>query len=85
MMRLDVHITPRQYRDGFADRIALLLFKGAFSAMRGRWRARRQLVVFDCRPLVGDIRQRHPTLQQITFDLEPLDDVADAVVKQQVR
>jgi hypothetical protein len=77
-MRLDVHMTPRQYRDGFADRIALLLFKGTFSALRGRWRARRQLAVIDCtRPRLA--------LRQVTFELEPLDDVADAVAQQQVR
>ncbi len=79
-MRLDVHMTPRQWRDGFADRIALLLFKGTFRALRGRWRARRQLAVIDC----GRPCQRLE-LRQVTFDLEPLDDVADAVAQQQVR
>jgi hypothetical protein len=78
MMRLDVHMTPRQHRDGFADRIALLLFKGTFRAMQGRWRARRQLVVYDCRPC-----RKQLALRQVTFDLEPLDDIADAVVAQQ--
>jgi hypothetical protein len=79
MMRLDVHMTPRQYRDGFADRIALLLFRGSFGSLRGRWRARRQLVVFDCQ------RRQRLELRQVTFDLEPLDAVADAVAKQQAR
>ena len=79
MMRLDVHMTPRQYRDGFADRIALLLFKGTFRALQGRWRARRQLAVIDC------TRRRRLDLRQVTFDLEPLDDIADAVAEQQVR
>jgi len=84
-MRLDVHMTPRQFHDGFADRIAALLYTGRFRALRGRWRVRRQLVVFDCRPLIGACRQRYPTLQQVTFALEPLDAVADAVAEQQVR
>lgn len=78
-MRLDVHMTPHQYRDGFADRIALLLFKGSFRGLRGRWRARRQLAVIDC------TRRHRLELRQVTFDLEPLDDVADAVAQQQAR
>lgn len=84
-MRLDVHMTPRQFRDGFADRIAALLYTGRFRSLEGRWRVRAQLAVLDCLPLVGDIRQRYPTLQQVTFSLEPLDAVADAVAERQAR
>lgn len=84
-MRLDVHMTPRQFRDGFADRIAALLYTGCFRVVRGRWRVRRQLRVLDCTPLVGACRPRMPTLQQVTFELEPLDAVADAVAERQVR
>jgi hypothetical protein len=75
-MRLDVHMTPRQFRDGFADRIAALLYTGCFRALRGRWRVRRQLRVLDCR------RRQRLELQQVTFDLEPLDAAADAVAEQ---
>ena len=75
-MRLDVHMTPRQYRDGFADTIADLLAEGSFRALAGQWQVRRRLAVLDS-------ERRGLVLRQVTFDLAPLDLVALRIAQRQ--
>lgn len=76
-MRLDLHMSPRQHREGFADRIARLLAAGEFRALRGQWRVVRKLAVHDT-------SGRRPLLQHVTFELEPCDAVAQDIAARQV-
>jgi len=75
-MRLDVEMSRSQYCTGFAERIARLLRAGTFCALRGRWRVRRQLALYDRRSELRDMRR-------VTYALEPLDTVARDVLNRQ--
>lgn len=68
-MRLDVHMQPHQFRNGFADRVSELLATGRFRPLAGRWRTRRRLALLAT-------ERRGIVLRQVTFDLVPLDTVA---------
>lgn len=76
-MRLDVHMTPRQYRDGFPQRITRLLATGTFGSLAGVWRVRRQLALLEA-------EQRGLVLRQVTFDLVPLDTTALRIAQRQL-
>lgn len=67
-MILQVHMTPWQYLDGYADRIGELLGEGSFRCCRGRWRVLRRLVAIDVH---GKLE-----LRRVAFQLEPLDGAA---------
>lgn len=60
-MRLDVDMSPWQYRDGYAERIAELLADANFVGCPGRWRVKRQLAAIE------------PDRSCVTFEIEPLD------------
>ena len=76
MLQLDVHMSPWQYRDGFAERIGELLAAGTFIGCRGRWRVHRRLAE------VATLQDGQITVnvRRVRFELEPLDDVARAEV-----
>lgn len=73
-MILDVHMSPWQYRDGYAERIDELLAAGRFVGCRGRWRVRRKLASLDV------MRERKVTVEvyRVRFDIVPLDAAARA-------
>lgn len=76
-MRLDVHMSPRQYRDGFPSRIAQLLATGEFRSLAGCWRVQRQLALLST-------ERRGIVLRQVTFDLVPMDLTALRIAQRQV-
>lgn len=77
-MRLDVHMTPLQYRTGFCDTITTLLAAGSFRALAGQWRVR-------CRLALLENERRRTVLRQVTFDLVPIDVVALRIAQRQAR
>lgn len=74
MMQLDVHMSPWQYRDGYAARISELLAEGKFIGCAGRWRVHRSLAE------VATLTDGQITVnvRRVRFELEPLDDAAKA-------
>ncbi len=72
MMQLEVHMSPWQYADGYAERIGALLGEGSFIGCAGKWRVLRRLAAVDT------LRDAQVTVEvrRVTFELEPLDGVA---------
>lgn len=72
-MQLEVHMSPWQYADGYAERIGALLGEGSYIGCAGKWRVRRWLAAVDT------VRGGHVftvEVRRVTFELEPLNGVA---------
>lgn len=75
MLQLEVNMSPWQYRDGYADRIAELLVQGAFVGCPGKWRVHRKLAAVElARACAVTVEVR-----RVTFEIDPVDAVARRV------
>lgn len=78
MMQLEVHMSPWQYADGYAERIGALLGEGSFIGCAGKWRVLRRLAAVD----VTSRGQVTVEVRRVTFELEPLDGIARKLLRQ---
>jgi hypothetical protein len=79
-LQLEVHMSPWQFREGYAERIGKLLADGAFVGCPGRWRVHRRLAAVDVKP----VEQVTVEVHRVTFELEPLDALACVQAANQV-
>jgi hypothetical protein len=71
-MILEVHMSPWQYRDGYAERVAELLAEANFIGCPGLWRVKRKLAAIE---IDRSVSTPGTTIEvrRVTFELEPLD------------